>query len=489
MQAPTLKNTATLKRGRLLKSLSVLMIVIGIVSSAAGGESAGVTRIACVGDSITRGAGTDFPEWDSYPMQLQRMLGKDAYEVGNFGISGSTLLNAGNQPYQKQKAFGEALKFKPDVVVIQLGTNDTKPDNWKHKAGFIADYRDLVRQFAELQPSPRIYLSLPPFVGRAGDYGGINEAGILEQIPLIEQVARECGASVIDVHGAFLNRHELLGDHVHPNVRGATVLAKTVYAAVLGRPFEGEVPATLRSRWKGHERVDFTVNGRPALLVSPKTAAPGNPWIWRTEFFGVEPAVDLALLEHGWHVAYLSMPNLYGAPAAMEVMDGFPAYLKNNYAISSTPVLEGFSRGGLYAFNWAARRPEQVAALYVDAPVCDFKSWPAGRGKGKGSPGDWTRCLKVYGLTEEQALAWPGNPIDNLAPLAAAKIPVVAVAGDADETVPLDENIGLVEQRYRKLGGEILVIVKPGGGHHPHSLREPAPVVDFLVAACAKPRT
>lgn len=465
----------------------VLMMCIGSVSVSAAGETAVVTRIACVGDSITRGAGTDFPDWESYPMQLQRMLGKEAYEVGNFGISGSTLLNSGNQPYQKQKAFAEALKFKPDVVVIQLGTNDTKPDNWKLKAEFVADYRDLVRQFLELQPRPRIYLSLPPFVGRVGQYGGINEAGILEQIPMIEQVAAESGAAVIDVHGAFLNRDDLLSDHVHPNRAGAEVLAKTVYVALMGRPYEGDVPATLHSRWKNYDRVDFTVNGRPALLISPQTAAPGNPWIWRTEFFGVEPAVDLALLARGWHVAYLYMPNLYGSPAAMEVMDGFPAYMKTRHGLSSKPVLEGFSRGGLYAFNWAARRPEQVAAIYVDAPVCDFKSWPGGKGKGTGSPGDWTRCLKAYGLTEEQALTYTGNPVDNLAPLAAAKIPVVAVAGDADVVVPMDENIGVVEKRYRELGGRIELITKPGVGHHPHSLKDPTPVVHFLVNALDTP--
>lgn len=464
-----------------MKLLHFLAVFTWIVSIPAFGESTDVIRIACVGDSITRGDGTEFPEWDAYPVQLQRMLGKETYVVENFGISGSTLLNSGNKPYQQQKAFGEALKFKPDVVVIQFGTNDTKADNWKHKDEFVADYHDLVRRFSGLQPRPRIFLSLPPFVGKDGYYGGINEAGIREQLPLIKQVARESEASVIDVHGVFLNRDDLLSDHVHPNVQGAAVLAKAVYAAIRGRPFGGEVPATLRSRWNDYERVDFTIDGRPALLISPKTPAPGTPWIWRTEFFGVQPAVDLALLARGWHVAYLFMPNMYGAPAALNLMDGFPVYMKTNYGLSSKPVLEGFSRGGLYAFNWAARHPDQVAALYVDAPVCDFKSWPGGKGKGKGAANDWIRCLKVYGLTEAQALSYSGNPVDNLAPLARAKIPIVAVAGDADGTVPFSENIGLVEKRYVALGGDIQVIVKPGAGHHPHSLVDPTPVVDFIL--------
>ncbi|MFZ4777279.1 MAG: alpha/beta hydrolase family protein [Terrimicrobiaceae bacterium] len=133
--------------------------------------------------------------------------------------------------------------------------------------------------------------------------------------------------------------------------------------------------------------------------------------------------------------------------------------------------------------NWnPASVPGKVAALYVDAPVCDFKSWPGGKGKGKGgAPSEWPGCLKAYGFTEEQALAYKFNPVDNLAPLAAAKIPIIAVAGDADDVVPLPENIGIVEIRYRELGGEIQLIVKPGVGHHPHSLTDPTPVVDFLI--------
>jgi alpha-beta hydrolase superfamily lysophospholipase len=94
--------------------------------------------------------------------------------------------------------------------------------------------------------------------------------------------------------------------------------------------------------------------------------------------------------------------------------------------------------------------------------------------------------LKVYGFTEEQALAYRKNPVDNLGPLAKANIPILAVIGDADEVVPVSENINLVEARYQALGGRIRVIRKPGGKHHPHSLTDPAPIVDFAIRATAK---
>jgi len=241
--------------------------------------------------------------------------------------------------------------------------------------------------------------------------------------------------------------------------------------------FAGE-PAKM---WSGFERLDFNVDGRTCLLIIPKTPAEGKPWIWRTEFFGHEPQGDIALLQKGFHVAYMDLQNMYGAPVAMGHMEAFHAHLVSKHGLSARTTLEGFSRGGLFAFNFAAKNPEKVACIYVDAPVCDFKSWPGGKGKGKGSAGDWKNCLKAYGLTEEQALAYKLNPVDNLEPLAKAKIPILSVCGDIDDVVPVAENSGLVEERYKKLGGEMTLIVKPNNGHHPHSLKDPAQIVNFVV--------
>jgi len=234
--------------------------------------------------------------------------------------------------------------------------------------------------------------------------------------------------------------------------------------------------------WNGYERLDFQVAGRDAWMVIPISAAEHRPWIWRTEFFGHEPQADLALLAQGYHVAYVNVQNLYGAPVALDAMDAFYDHLTKVHRLAPKTVLEGFSRGGLFALNWAARHPERVAALYLDAPVCDFKSWPGGRGKGKGSPTDWERCKSAYGLTEEQALTYRLNPVDHLTPLAQAKIPILTVCGDADAVVPYPENSGLIAERYPKLGGEIKVILKPGVDHHPHSLVDPTPIVSFLLA-------
>jgi len=270
--------------------------------------------------------------------------------------------------------------------------------------------------------------------------------------------------------------------HTRPGVPAGKPLPEAIAESDKLLGIYKTVTRARKSGWNGHPMVEFTVEGRPALMVMPRSGMKsGTPWIWRTEFFGHEPQGDIALLDRGFCVTYIDMQDMYGSPAAMKHMDAFYEFLRAGYEVSPKVVLEGFSRGGLFAFNWAALHPERVAGMYIDAPVCDFKSWPGGKGIGPGSPGDWEKLLKVYRMTEAEAMAYTKNPVDNLEPLAKAGVPIFAVIGDADEGVPVKENIDLVEERYRKLGGKIEVIRKPGGKHHPHSLPDPTPIVEAVV--------
>ncbi|RLS56766.1 MAG: alpha/beta hydrolase [Planctomycetota bacterium] len=237
----------------------------------------------------------------------------------------------------------------------------------------------------------------------------------------------------------------------------------------------------ITSTWNGFNRIDCMVASRKCILVIPVTRAAGSPWIWRTEFFGHEPQADMALVAKGFHIAFIDMQNMYGGPEAMALMDRMYEHAITDRGLSKKVVLEGFSRGGLFSLNWGILHPDRVACIYNDAPVCDFKSWPGGKGKGPGSALDWQRCLEAYRLSEEEALAFRGNPIDNLASLAAAKVPLLHVCGDADEVVPFEENSALLATRYRELGGPITVIAKPGVKHHPHSLQDPEVIVSFIL--------
>jgi len=185
--------------------------------------------LACVGDSITQGVGAK--RGQSWPSQAQKMLG-EKWAVKNFGLSGTTLMNSGDKPYQKSRQFKAALASSPGVVVIMLGTNDTKPRNWKHfETDYEKDYRDLISDFQKLASKPRLYLCLPPYIAKEGRWG-INNSNTKDQIPVVKKLAKELNLGLIDVYSALEGHDDLIPDTVHPNTAGATKIATAVASAL-----------------------------------------------------------------------------------------------------------------------------------------------------------------------------------------------------------------------------------------------------------------
>ena len=153
-----------------------------------------VTRVACLGDSITYGAGVEKREQNNYPKVLGKLLG-DKYEVGNFGVSGATLLRKGDKPYHKEPAYAAAQKFDPQIVVIKLGTNDTKPQNWKHEADFVADAKTMVAEISNWKSKPKVYLCVPVPVYPPGAFG-IAPDGVEKGVkPKVEGLGKELEAA------------------------------------------------------------------------------------------------------------------------------------------------------------------------------------------------------------------------------------------------------------------------------------------------------
>ena len=220
------------------KRRSILFVFVSLISLAASAQNNKIIKVACVGNSITYGSGIEDREKYAYPSQLQQMLGR-GWEVKNFGISGRTLLKKGDYPYWNEQAFSDAKNFNPDVVIIKLGTNDTKPWNWKFKNEFIADYESLVDEFQKIPSRPRVYICnpVPAFPGDWGISDSIVKADI---IPFVREISKAKDVVVINLYNSFLNKSELFPDKVHPNEDGAREMARVIYK-ILCRDFH-QVP-------------------------------------------------------------------------------------------------------------------------------------------------------------------------------------------------------------------------------------------------------
>ncbi|MCE5279030.1 MAG: GDSL-type esterase/lipase family protein [Planctomycetaceae bacterium] len=209
-----------------MMSLAIGMTICALVFAS---PAAAATKVACAGDSITKGVGGGGQD---YPKQLGALLGSD-YVVGNYGASGRTVL-PGRGQYATDKYCKQAMASKPDVVVIMLGTNDAKSAT-VDKEKFTAAYKALVKSFADLPSKPKIYICTPVAVGK--DAYGITEKVVKEQVvPLVKQIAEDLKLPLIDCYTPTAGKADLYDDGVHPNAKGYAVIAQTVAEAIKAAP-------------------------------------------------------------------------------------------------------------------------------------------------------------------------------------------------------------------------------------------------------------
>ena len=249
-------------------------------------------KVACVGNSITYGTGIANREVDSYPAQLQRLLGED-YEVGNFGRPGATLLNHGHKPYTKQPEFHPALDFKGDIVVIHLGINDTDPRNWpNYRDEFISDYCALIDSFRLANPKARIIIAqLTPISNRHHRFQSGTRDWLEEIQQVIPLVAKARNTELIDFHTPLYNRPDLFPDGLHPNPEGAGIMAKTVFQQITGNygglqmpqiysdnmVLQRDIPLKIKGLADADEEVKVQIDGQTAR------AKAGKDGLWMAE--------------------------------------------------------------------------------------------------------------------------------------------------------------------------------------------------------------
>jgi len=227
----------------------------------------------------------------------------------------------------------------------------------------------------------------------------------------------------------------------------------------------------------------FAVDGRPAFLMEPKQAVAPTPWVWYAPTLNGHPDPSHAWmfrqwLEKGIAIAGVDVGESYGNPAGRKLYSALHRTLVDIYGLTERACLLPQSRGGLMLYNWAVENPTRVACVAGIYTVCDMASWP-------GLP----RACGAYGLTPEalgQKLA-EHNPIERLAPLARAGVPILHLHGDSDTVVPLKANAGELVRRYRKLGGPAMLITVPGKGHQVCAeFFRRAELVDFVLLHAQK---
>lgn len=199
-------------------------------------------KVICVGDSITEGSMLKNPNAENYPAQLRLLLG-DKWTVLGLGVGGTTMLKAGDHPYVSTGAYTQALASQPDVVIIALGTNDSKPYNWSKEKDFDKDYLEMIQAFQALPSKPLIYICIPPFVSPPGNYGIPDKCPAMVA-PHIHKLAAKTNSSIIDLCQPLKGHVKNFPDKVHPDVEGASIIAKTIYEALTGSKYKEPAATT-----------------------------------------------------------------------------------------------------------------------------------------------------------------------------------------------------------------------------------------------------
>ena len=236
------------------------------------------------------------------------------------------------------------------------------------------------------------------------------------------------------------------------------------------------------SLWHGYKRIDFLFEGREAILVFPETANENKNWMLKTEYFNAFPNFEVEMLGRGWHLAYIKNVTRWCIDADLDLKQRFCKYLTETYGLYEKCLPVGMSCGGLIACKFAAKYPECVSALYLDAPVLNLLSCPAG--VGKAIKDLWPEFTSAMGLDLSQLISYRENPIDKMDILLNNKLPIMLVYGDTDTVVPYEENGLVLEKYYRENGGVIVSIGKENCGHHPHGLEDNSPIIEFAEKYC-----
>lgn len=225
------------------------------------------TKVACVGNSVTYGTAVEDRKVNSYPSQLQRLLGND-YEVANFGYPGATALKQGHKPYWENAIFEDSKSFQPNLVIIHLGLNDQGNNNWpEHKGEFVSDYLDLIQQYRNLPSSPKVVICKmsPSFSGHHWFEEGMRE-NYQEIQAKIDTIGKKAGVPIIDLQEPLYRFPEFYADDLHPAKEGATIIANEIYRFISGDYGGLKLPMLYGENMVLQRNIPLTIHGSANAL-------------------------------------------------------------------------------------------------------------------------------------------------------------------------------------------------------------------------------
>ena len=241
---------------------------------------------------------------------------------------------------------------------------------------------------------------------------------------------------------------------------------------------KGDLANMNETIWKGFRRIDFEFEGRETIVVFPKKANNQKNWLFKMEYFEAFQDFELEMVNRGWHLVYIKNITRWCLDDDLDLKKRFADYLIKKYDLHNKCVPVGMSCGGLIGVKFTAKYPEYVSSIYLDAPVMNLLSCPAGLGKA----GDdmLEEFISATGIDISKLICYREHPIDKMGILLEKRIPIILVYGDLDDVVPYDENGAILEEFYKNNNGTIVSIGKKGCGHHPHGLEDNTPIIDFV---------
>ena len=232
--------------------------------------------------------------------------------------------------------------------------------------------------------------------------------------------------------------------------------------------------------WNGFEEKVFLYEGRNAKIIYPSCEANGK-LILKTEYLDAFPGFEIAMLNRGYTLCFVSHPTRWAPDSETHIMASFVKDVAEELNIPAKCIVVGLSCGGLQGARLAELHPELVSVLYLDAPVLNILSM-AGLGEcnKESVPQFWRELVATYGFSHSTVVNFRKSPIDNMQPLIDHNIPVIMLYGNADDCVVYEENGKVLEDFYRENGGDIKRISRSMAGHHPHGLTDPTPIIEFV---------